>query len=141
MLQLKLDTLGGLTVPSSELSLVKRWEEFVPDSRVLDVPRGLRGIYVLYRHRRRKGAYDVVYVGMAGGAAGIRGRLRRHLKIKSGLWTHFSIFEVWDNVREEEIAELEGLFRQIYRLDQRANSLNKVRSFQRLKRVPGILDE
>ena len=128
-------------MPKSELRLVKRWEEFVPASRAIEVPRGIRGIYVLYRYRRKKGAYDVVYVGMAGGpAAGIRGRLKRHTKIKSGLWTHFSIYEVWDNVREDEIAELEGLFRQIYRLDQRANSLNKVRSFQRLRQVPGILD-
>ena len=35
---------------------------------------------------------------------------------------------------------LEGLFRQIYRLDQRANSLNKVKSFARLRRVPNILE-
>jgi hypothetical protein len=124
----------------SELSLIKRWEEHVENKRVLDVPRGLRGIYVLYRHRKKKGSYDVVYVGMAGGKAGIRGRLRRHVKNKAGLWTHFSIFEVWDNVSEEEIRELEGLFRQIYRLDQRANSLNKVKSFARLRRVPNILE-
>jgi hypothetical protein len=127
-------------VSKSELSLIKRWEEHVENKRVLDVPRGLRGIYVLYRHRKKKGSYDVVYVGMAGGKAGIRARLRRHVKNKAGLWTHFSIFEVWDNVSEEEIRELEGLFRQIYRLDQRANSLNKVKSFARLRRVPNILE-
>ncbi|GAF97179.1 unnamed protein product, partial [marine sediment metagenome] len=33
------------------------------------------------------------------------------------LWTHFSIFEVWENITENEIKELEGLFRQIYRKD------------------------
>ncbi len=127
-------------MPKSELSLIKSWEEHVANKRVLEVPRGLRGIYVLYRHRKKKGSYDVVYVGMAGGEAGIRARLRRHLKNKAGLWTHFSIFEVWDNVSEEEIRELEGLFRQIYRLDQRANSLNKVKSFARLRRVPKTLE-
>ena len=36
-------------------------------------------------------------------------------------------------IREEEIRELEGLFRQIYRRDGRANSLNKAKSFKELK--------
>ena len=42
---------------------------------------------------------------------------------------------VWDNIREEEILELEGLFRHIYRKDARANKLNKQRGFAKLKRV------
>ena len=61
--------------------------------------------------------YDVVYVGMA--TQGIRGRLESHVKRKGDLWTHFSAFEVWDNIRDEEIVELEGLFRHLYRKDSR----------------------
>ncbi len=38
--------------------------------------------------------------------------------------------------REEEIRELEGLFRQIYAKDSRANNLNKQRGFKKLKAVP-----
>lgn len=74
---------------------------------------------------------------MAGGVkAGIKGRLRSHsIGSKSRLWTHFSIFEVWDNITENEIKELEGLFRQIYRRDKRANKLNKQKQFNKLKRV------
>jgi len=51
------------------------------------------------------------------------------------IWTHFSIYEVWDNIREEEIRELEGIFRHIYRLNSRANRLNKQRTFKKLKKI------
>jgi hypothetical protein len=34
------------------------------------------------------------------------------------------VFEVWDNVRDEEVVELEGLFRHIYPRDTRADRLN-----------------
>ena len=54
---------------------------------------------------------------------------------KGHLWTHFSICEVWDNIREEEIRELEGIFRHIYRLDTRANRLNKQKAFKKLKKI------
>ena len=81
-------------------------------------------------------ALDVVYVGMTlGGKGGIRGRLKGHRRKKLGLWTHCSIYEVWENVRDDEIIELEGLFRHIYRYDSRANSLNMQRGFRKLKKI------
>ena len=73
---------------------------------------------------------------MAGAArAGIRGRLRSHRESKKGKWTHFSIFEVWENITEAEVEELEGLFRHIYRKDTKANRLNEQKSFKKLDRV------
>jgi hypothetical protein len=56
-------------------------------------------------------------------------------KRKGKLWTHFSIFEVWDNIRDEEVTELEGLFRHIYRKDPAANALNIQRGFKKASRV------
>ena len=70
----------------------------------------------------------------------IRGRLKSHRKKKEGLWSHFSIFEVWDNIRDEEIRELEGLFREIYKEDSSANKLNKQKGFKKLKRIPKIVE-
>ena len=100
------------------------------------LPLGLRGIYVLYKQRPRIERFDVVYVGMTlGGKGGIRSRLKRHKRRKLDLWTHCSIFEVWDNVRDDEIIELEGLFRHIYRYDSRANRLNRQRGFRKLKMI------
>jgi len=55
--------------------------------------------------------------------------------MKQDLWTHFSVFEVHDNVRGEEIEELEGLLRHIYRRDSGANRLNEQRAFAKLNRV------
>jgi len=120
----------------SPLRLIKRCSEYIPLEDINRMPKGLRGIYVLYNYRRRLKAYDVVYVGMTLiGKGGIRGRVKGHRRWKKGLWTHCSIFEVWDNVRDDEIIELEGLFRHIYRYDSRANKLNKQRGFKKLRMV------
>lgn len=134
-----LDEKGVKRMPQSELRLVQQWAEFRPQDEIVDLPRRLRGIYVLYRHRNRGRAdkYDVVYVGMAraGRRGGIRGRLNSHLKRKGDLWTHWSAFVVWDNIRDDEVLELEGLFRHIYRRDSRANRLNVQRGFKKLVRI------
>ena len=134
---------SGDDMEQSPLRLIKRIQERLPKSGINDLPTGLRGIYVLYLFRRRTEAYNVVYVGMArsGGRGGIRGRLKSHRRNKGDLWTHCSVFEVWDNIRDEEVVELEGLFRQIYARDQKANALNKQRSFRLLKKVQQIIAE
>ena len=116
----------------SPLRLVKRCAEFRPKDNVNLVPKARRGLYVLYRYIEVDGKkrYDVVYVGMA--TVSIRRRLTAHLRKKPDLWTHFSAFEVWDNIRDEEIVELERLFRHLYRLDSRASELNVQRRFKKV---------
>ena len=121
-------------MPQSPLRLIRRSLEYMAVDEVGRLPLGLRGIYVLYkliapRGRALKPHYDVVYVGMAR-TGGIRGRLRSHRRSKRELWTHCSVFEVWDNIRDEEVAELEGLFRHLYRYDSTAGTLNKQRAFK-----------
>lgn len=128
-------------MPQSELRLVKRSAEYIEKERVRELPRQLRGIYVLYRRQGNGSSekYRVVYVGMAaaGRRGGIRGRLARHTrsKQKAPVWTHFPAFEVWDNIRDEEVAELEGLLRHIYRYDPEANKLNIQKGFKKARRV------
>ncbi len=125
----------------SSLRWIMRSAEFIPKEKLSDLPRGLRGVYVLYRRRRKamKEKYDVVYVGMAaaGRRGGMRGRLRSHSRSvkKADLWTHFSVFEVWPNISDDEVTELEGLFRHIYRKDTKANRLNVQRGFKKLRGV------
>jgi hypothetical protein len=112
-------------MPQSISYLFKTSREFVPAEQAKDLPGLLRGLYVLYE-RGSERTMNVVYVGMARGErTGIKGRLLKHLATKSELWTHFSVFEVWDNITREQIEELEGLFRHIYRRDIAANKLNK----------------
>ncbi len=55
--------------------------------------------------------------------------------LKKRLRAHFSVFEVWGNIADEEVAELEGMFRHIYRHDRRANTLNVQRGFKALRRL------
>ena len=121
----------------SELRLIKHSAEFLPQEQWVRMPKRTRGIYILYKYRPKTKKYDVVYVGMAGGEvkAGIGGRLKSHATKKKTLWTHFSVYEVWDNIREDEVRELEGIFRHIYRKDSRAGKLNKQKTFMKLRRV------
>jgi hypothetical protein len=126
---------GGLRylprdLPETELKLFKRCVEFQHRDDFDNVPRGIRGIYALLRQRPRARRFDVVYIGMA--RKGVRARLKSH---KSDLWTHFSVYEVFDNVKGEEIEELEGLLRHIYRRDSWANSMNTQKAFGKLARV------
>ena len=104
---------------------------------IKQVPRGLRGIYALLRCRPRLKKFDVVYVGLSDGHEGIRERLKAHAGStrKGAKWSHFSLFEVWPNITEAEIRELEGLFREIYRKDRRANRLNYQRRYKPLQQI------
>ena len=117
------------------LRLIQRCAEFMPRTDYQRLPAYRRGIYVLYRKRparRSKLRYDVLYVGMADSS--MRRRLRSHARHKEA-WTHFSAYEVWPNITKEEIRELEGLFRHLYRYDGRASVLNVQRGFKAVKSI------
>ena len=120
-------------MPESPLRLIKRCAEYQPMAQIQEMPLRRRGVYVLYKQRRGRDAYSVVYIGMA--TRNIRGRLLKHRLHKATLWTHFSAFEVWDNIRDEEIVELEGLFRHFYKKDPEANRLNVQRGFKKIRKV------
>jgi hypothetical protein len=123
-------------LPESELKLIKRCAEFCDRSQLSKIPVNTRGIYALLKYNQKLRKYDVVYIGMARGEkTGVRGRLWTHAKKKPDLWTHFSVYEVWDNITKAEVEELEGLFRAIYRKDTQANRVNQQRGFKKLKRV------
>jgi hypothetical protein len=122
-------------MPVSELRLIKRCAEWRPREEYLQIPEGTRGIYTLLKKKGGSKRFDVGYVGLSAGTIqGIKRRLRSHAnsKRKRRHWDHFSLFEVHDNITEAEIAELEGLFRHIYRRDSRANKINKQRRFKKL---------
>ena len=83
-------------------------------------------------------SFNVVYVGMARGEkTGMFERITRHAKSKrkGPHWSHFSLFEVHDNISEQEVEELEGLFRHIYRKDKNANKFNKQKRHHKLFRI------
>ena len=123
-------------MPISACYLFKNSFEFRPVSEIGLVPPMVRGIYVLYHASNSDRSMDVVYVGMArGGKSGARGRLIIHKRNKPKLWTHFSVFEVWDNITKEQVEELEGLFRHIYQLDSTANRLNVQKRYRPLHSI------
>lgn len=96
--------------------------EFVPKEDISSLPQRIRGIYALY-NEDNKGFKNLMYVGMTD--SGAKGRLIKHNGgKKEGLWTHCSVYEAWDNITQEQIAELEALFRHALRKDASASSLN-----------------
>jgi len=119
----------------SQLRLIRRCAQWIPKDLKNRIPKGIRGIYVL--HQKRSENLDVVYIGMANAYRGIRSRLASHArsKRKRNEWSHFSFFEVWPNVTESDIEELEGLFREIYRKDTHANHLAKQKRYKKLRSV------
>jgi hypothetical protein len=122
-------------MPTSLCYLFKNVMEYRAASEIEAVPNNTRGIYVLYKagFGKRK---SVVYIGMARGQkSGAKGRLKAHRRHKADLWTHFSVFEVWDNITRDQVQELEGMFRHIYRHDPKANRLNVQKSYRPLVKV------
>jgi hypothetical protein len=121
------------------LRLIFRCAQWIPKSLINRIPKRIRGIYVLHSFRKKlnKKKYDVVYIGMSSGKSGIRDRLAAHAgsKRKGSEWSHFSLFGVWPNINEDEISELEGLFREIFRKDTHANRLARQKKCVKLQKV------
>jgi hypothetical protein len=118
------------------LRLIKWCSQWQKKEKWSQVPDGLRGIYALHANEY-KDIQNVVYIGMAASGHGIRRRLRNHAnsRRKGRKWTHFSFFVVWENIRDEEIRELEALVSEIYRKDANANSLAKQKGSLKLRSV------
>jgi len=115
------------------LRTIKRWKRYEPRNNWRLIPKSTRGLYVLYR--QLGSAYEVRYIGVAGvsrsGGGGIRSRIKSHLAKKRG-WSHFSLFEVHDNILKDEIRELEALLLGIFRHDSRIQLANKQKGSSKL---------
>jgi hypothetical protein len=117
---------------ASSTRFIRRCAQWIPKEESRHIPHATRGIYALLHRHPGKDKYDVVYIGMTARSS-IGRRLARHKKPKA--WSHFSIFEVKRSVGENELKELEGLLREIYRKDTQANRFNKQKKFRKLQDV------
>ena len=120
----------------SLLRLIKRWRRYERRGDWRFLLPITRGVYVL--HRKNGQGYEVVYIGVAGVSkapkSGIGGRLRNHDKNRKD-WTHYSFFEVHDNISREEILELESLLLAIFRHDSRIVLKNKQKDSGKLQKL------
>jgi hypothetical protein len=122
----------------SLLRFIKRWRRYRPRATWSQIPKATRGVYALYRHDGVADEYKVVYLGVAGlgkdGGGGMRSRLATHDRNREG-WTHYSAFEVHDNVTRDEIREFEALLLAIFRHDPRIELANKQKGSRKLYKL------
>lgn len=115
--------------------IIKRWHRYKERGDWEHVRRHTRGLYVLYR-AAPAGMFEAVYIGVAGIGQNSGGDILSRLKIQNRFkkkgWTHYSMFEVHDNVTREEIRELEALLLAIFRDDPRIELANKQKGSKRL---------
>lgn len=122
-----------------------------------NIPHVTRGLYVLYKEEppeRHKNNFAVTYIGVGGvqnkrATSGVGNRIRTHDKrAKEGKikdWTHYSYFEVHDNISSEEIRQLESLLLTIFQHDKRITLDNvqhggsELRKLSHKNRHPGTL--
>ena len=106
----------------TRLRFIKRIYEFIPKKQYKEIPTNTRGIYALLKRRKRKGKsyFNVVYIGMSRKGKGIQSRIRKHIRSKRKKFSHITIFEVKNKIKNKQIEELEGIFRWIYRKDKKA---------------------
>jgi hypothetical protein len=110
-------------MPSAPRFLIKRIVESVPRTEISGIPGYTRGIYVLLK-KIDESKYAVVYIGRATGRqVCFHARISDHHRKKKD-WSHFSLFEVHDNITKEMIGEIEALILHIYSRDSRANMHN-----------------
>lgn len=118
--------------------LFQKWDE---KDKAKSIPNITRGVYVLYKQKRKE--FNVFYIGVAGvkknPKKGIGSRLSQHARDpkKQGRWTHYSAFEVHDNITTDDILELEGLLLRIFRYDPRIKLDNRQGGSKKFDRVRG----
>jgi phosphoribosylformimino-5-aminoimidazole carboxamide ribonucleotide (ProFAR) isomerase len=117
------------SVGAKQLFLFKNYVEHIPKEKLKEVvPALVRGVYVLFKEDIDTKKMNVVYIGRAteGKKQGVGARLDYHKRDdnKKEEWSHFSVFEVWQNVSNDIIVELEALILHIYSRDGTANKLN-----------------
>jgi len=119
--------------------VIKKCAEFIHKKDIGKIPKRLRGVYTLFKKREDRinniVYYNVVYIGLA--TKCIWSRINSHTKSrrKNKHWTHFSLFEVNNNVRNQEIKDLEGIIRHVYRKDRRANKINIAKGYDALRKI------
>jgi len=116
-------------MPPIQTELIKKCAQRIPKDESHLIPPATRGIYALLEYKPRTNRFDVVYIGMTARSS-VGKRIARHKNTKKG-WSHFSIFQVRDSVGEERLKELEGLFREVYSKDSKANRLNIRNSYKK----------
>jgi hypothetical protein len=130
----------------SPLRIIKRWRRYEKRGDWTYLPPLTRGLYVLYKEqnhsiskklKNKDKIAHVVYIGVAGFGKnnGIGGRLRSHHSDYKKDWTHYSFFEVHDNISSEEIRELETFLLAIFCHDPRIELSNRTHGSQRLRNL------
>jgi len=116
--------MGQGVVRPGSVPLVKLEIEFQPSGSIMRVPPNLTALYVLYSHDSESRHMNVRYVGYANSQSGedARSMLWQQHKLNGRMWSHFSVYELWDHFQKDDTRAVETLFDHVYRHDSHLKS-------------------
>jgi len=111
--------MGQGVIKPGSTPLVRREIEFQPSSRIMRLPPNMTALYVLYAYDSESRHMNVRYVGYASNQNGddARSMLWQQHKLNGRMWSHFSVYELWDHFQKGDTRAVEALFDQVYRHD------------------------
>lgn len=111
--------MGYPNFQSASSPLVRNEMEFLPASEIMSVPANIKALFALFAYDSELKNYNVMYVGYASseGENKIRALLKEQQRLNGRMWSHFSVYELWDYIQEKDDRAVEMLFNQIYRRD------------------------
>lgn len=116
--------MGYLNIQPGSSPLVRYEMEYQPTSQIQLVPSGIKALIVLYSYNKEPEYFNVKYIGYADGKGfnTARAILSEQQQLNGRMWSHFSVYELWDHLQKNDDYAVNELFRQIYRRDSHSRS-------------------
>jgi hypothetical protein len=111
--------MGQNVIKPGSTPLVRHEIEYQPSRYIMQIPPNFTALYVLYAYDSETRHMNVRYVGYADKQSGddVRDMLLQQQKLNGRMWSHFSVYELWDYFQKDDTKAVETLFEHVYRHD------------------------
>jgi hypothetical protein len=111
--------MGYPNIQPGTSPLVRYEMEFLPASEIMQIPGNIKALFALYAYDSELRNFNVMYIGYANNEGGntIRSLLKEQERLNGRMWSHFSVYELWDYIQKDDQRAVDMLFKQIYRRD------------------------
>lgn len=111
--------MGQGVIKPGSTPLVRHEIEYLPTRCVTQLPSNMTALYVLYSYDNESRHMNVCYVGYANHQNGddARSMLQLQHRLNGRMWSHFSVYELWDHFQKDDAKAVDALFNHVYRRD------------------------